>query len=167
MLVHSADTQEAATLARTEQLDACPDHFDWIDCHAVNAIRAVRGITAKPEENDAAIISAWERRLAAFDVLQELPDNPQGEGETPERAAQWAIVDAAEAEIQSAVACTPRGAELQIWTSVTFLFDSAEDEAPCYRADFDYFAAKGDALDWTERLLLAAIRSLRAMGGAK
>jgi len=47
MLVHSADTQDAATLARTEQLDVCDDHFDWIDCHALNAIRAIRAIIAK------------------------------------------------------------------------------------------------------------------------
>jgi hypothetical protein len=47
MLVHSVDTQEAATLARTEQLDALADHCDWIECHALNAIRAIRAIIAK------------------------------------------------------------------------------------------------------------------------
>lgn len=47
MLVHAADTQDAATLARTEQIDACPDHFDWIDTHALNAIRAIRALIAK------------------------------------------------------------------------------------------------------------------------
>lgn len=47
MLVHSANSQEAAVLARTEQLDVCPDHFDWIDCHTLNAIRAIRTLIAK------------------------------------------------------------------------------------------------------------------------
>lgn len=47
MLTHSGDTQEAAILARTENLDACPDHFDWIDTHALNAIRAIRALIAK------------------------------------------------------------------------------------------------------------------------
>ena len=46
MLVHAADTQDAAILARTENLDACPDHFDWIHTHALNAIRAIRAIGA-------------------------------------------------------------------------------------------------------------------------
>lgn len=168
MLVHSADTQVAATLARTEQLDACPDHFDWIDCHALNAIRAVREMTAKSEENDAAIISAWDRRAAAFLTVRELPDEPAiGGGETPEQKAQWDIIDAAEAEIRNAVACTPRGAEIQLWTAATHSFDSAEDEEPCYRGDLDYFVDKGDALDWMERLMVSALRSLRAMGGVK
>lgn len=131
-----------------------------------DSTRAPEGATTLTTKDDAALIAAWDRRAAAFNALQELPDNPQGEGETPERAAQWAIVDAAEEEIQAATACTPRGAELQLWTSAIFMFDAAEDEAPCYRADFDHFAAKGDALDWRERLLLSAVRSLRAMGGA-
>lgn len=47
MLVHSADTQVAATLARTEQIDVCADHFDWIDCHALNAIHAIRVMIAQ------------------------------------------------------------------------------------------------------------------------
>lgn len=47
MLVHSADTQVAATLARTEQIDVCADHFDWGDTHALNAIRAIRAMIAK------------------------------------------------------------------------------------------------------------------------
>ncbi len=165
MLVHSADTQVAATLARTEQLDACPDHFDWIDCHAVNAIRAVREMTAKSEENDAAIISAWDRRAAAFLTVRELPDEPAiGGGETPEQKAQWDIIDAAEAEIRNAVASTPRGAEIQLWTAATYIFDSADDEPPCYRGDLEYFEAQGDQRDWTDRLLIAALRSLREQG---
>src|SRR3546814_15149358 len=108
-------------------------------------------MNAKADEADAALFAAWDRRLAAFNTLQELPDNPQGVGETPDRDAQWAIVNAAEAEIQAAIACTPRGAELQVWASAIFLFDGAEDEAPCYRADFDYFTTKGAALRSEER----------------
>ena len=47
MLVHSVNTQEAATLARTEQLEALQGHCDWIECHALNAIRAIRAMAAK------------------------------------------------------------------------------------------------------------------------
>src|SRR3546814_2890540 len=90
----------AATLARTESVEACADHVDWIETHALNAIRGIRAMNAKADEADAALFAAWDRRLAAFNTLQELPDNPQGDGETPDRDAQWAIVNAAEAALQ-------------------------------------------------------------------
>jgi hypothetical protein len=47
MLVHTADTWEACDIARAENVDAAPDHFDWIDTHALNAIRAIRAMIAK------------------------------------------------------------------------------------------------------------------------
>lgn len=119
---------------------------------------------ALTSHDDAAIIAAFDRRAKALAILQELPDNPQGQGETPERLAQWAIVDAAEAEIFNAVAVTPRGAELQLWTAAAHMFDTAEDEAPCYRADLEYFEAQGDNRDWKDRLVIAALRSLREQG---
>ena len=117
--------------------------------------------------NDAAIIAAWDRRAAALANLQELPDNPRGDGETPERHAQWAIVDVAEAEICTSVAATPRGAEIQLWCAAVYQFDAAEDEGPCYLGDLDYFTAQGDQLDWKDKLLISAIRSLRAMQAPK
>src|SRR3546814_8546765 len=90
MLVHSVDTQDAATLARTESVEACADHVDWIETHALNAIRGIRAMNAKADEADAALFAAWDRRLAAFNTLQELPDNPQGDGENPEIGrASW------------------------------------------------------------------------------
>jgi len=55
MLVHSADTQEAATLARTEQLDACADQFDWIGDHALNAIRGIRQMQERPTQDAFAV----------------------------------------------------------------------------------------------------------------
>src|SRR3546814_19483801 len=50
MLVHSVDTQDAATLARTESVEACADHVDWLETHALNAIRGIRAISAKKSE---------------------------------------------------------------------------------------------------------------------
>lgn len=131
-----------------------------------DSTRAPNGATTFTNNDDAAIIAAWDRRAAAFATLQKLPDNSRGHGETPERHAQWAIVDAAEAEICTSVAITARGAELQLWCAAVYQFDAAEDEGPCYRADLDYFTAQGDRPDWKDRLLIAALRSLRAIGGA-
>src|SRR3546814_10970475 len=79
----------------------------------INSTPAPDGATTFTN-NDAAILAAWDRRAAAFAILQALPDNPRGDGETPERHAQWAIIDAAEAEIRSSVATTARGAAIQL-----------------------------------------------------
>jgi len=121
--------------------------------------------TNTPVKGDAPIIAAWDRRAAAFLAVRALPDDAATGGETDEQSAQWSIIDTAEAEIGASVATTPRGAELQLWCAAVYQFDAAEDEAPCYRADLDYFAAKGDRLDWKDKLLIAALRSLRAIGG--
>lgn len=122
--------------------------------------------TTTPAKDDAAILAAWDRRAAAFLAVRALPDDDTAGGETDEQSAQWSIIDVAEAEICTSVATSARGAELQLWTAATYQFDAAEDEAPCYRADLDYFTAQGDRRDWKDRLLIAAIRSLRAIGGA-
>lgn len=124
------------------------------------------GATTLSTNDDAAIIAAWDRRAAAFAALQELPDNPRGDGETPARHAQWDIIDVAEAEICTSVAATPRGAELQLWTAAAYQFDAAEDERPCYLGDLDHFTAQGDRRDWKDRLVIATLCSLRAQGCA-
>ena len=116
--------------------------------------------------NDAVITAAWDRREAAFAAVRAMPDDPATGGETDEQSEQWAIIDAAEAEIRSSVATTARGAEIQLWCAAVYQFDDAEDEAPCYRGDLDYFVAQGDKRDWSDRLLIATLQSLRAMGGA-
>lgn len=132
-----------------------------------DSTRAPDGATRFTSHDDTAIIAAWDRRAAAFESLQGLPENPRGDGETPERHAQWAIIDVAEAEICASVATTARAAEIQLWCAAVYQFDTAEDEAPCYRGDLDYFTAQGDRLDWKDKLLIAALCSLRAIGGAE
>jgi hypothetical protein len=126
---------------------------------------APEGATTLSTKPDAAILAAWDRRAAAFEALRRLPIDAATGGSTPEQDEHWAIADAAEAEICAAVATTPRGAELQLWVAATYVFDTAEDEAPCYRADLDWLNTKFAGLDWTHKLMVATIRSLRAMGG--
>ena len=116
--------------------------------------------------NDAAITAAWDRREAAFAAARAMPDDPATGGNTDEQEAQWAIIDEAEAEMVASTATTARGAEIQLWCAAVYQFDDAEDEAPCYRGDLAHFTAQGDNLDWKDRLLVSALRSLRAMGGA-
>jgi hypothetical protein len=127
---------------------------------------------ALTSNDDAAIIAAWERREAAFVKARGLPDQPTRGAMTPEQAECWDIIDAAETEIFNAVACTPRGAELQLWTAAAYLLDSAlfdgfEDEQHYYRADLEHFVSQGEKRDWGDRLLIAALSSIRAMQAPK
>jgi hypothetical protein len=157
-IVHNAKQADIMLAEMDRRMDRMKARLDTALVQALATERAVK-VGA-----DEEIIAAFDRRATAFTILQELPDDPQGQGETPERLAQWAIVDAAEAEIGKAVAMTPRGAELQLWAAAAHMFDTAEDEAPCYRADLEYLEAQGDSRDWKDRLVIAALRSLREQG---
>jgi len=125
---------------------------------------APNGATTLTTKPDAAIIAAFDRRAAAFHAARALPCDPATGGETEAQSAYWATIDAAEEEIRATVATTPRGAELQLWIAATYALNAPEDEAPCYRTDLEYFEAQGDKRDWTDRLMIAALRSLREQG---
>lgn len=113
---------------------------------------------------DTELINAWERRVAAFKVYNALPHSKvDGEPYTPEEAAQWAIIDAAENVIQAAVANTPTGVALQLWTHLGHVVSTKSDELATHQCDLAHFEAQGDTLDWTERLIIAALRSLTKM----
>ncbi|MEO6151666.1 MAG: hypothetical protein ABIT09_07780 [Croceibacterium sp.] len=114
--------------------------------------------------SDAAIETAWNRRVEAFSVYNALPySEAPGEPYTPEEAAQWAIIDAAEDVIRATVATTPEGIAIQLWTQFSHSVTARDDEAATQRRDLAHFEAQGDQLDWTERLTIAALRSLQAM----
>jgi hypothetical protein len=106
---------------------------------------------------DATIMAAWCTRKAAFQRFNALPfDEPMA----PDEAAEWAIIDAAEETIRSAVATTPAGAAVQLWTHLSHRLTKRADDEAAQKADLAYFA-DDTHLDWTERLTLAALRSKR------
>ncbi len=83
---------------------------------------------------DAAIIDAWERRVAAYARI-----NASRVDDTDEERAEegaWAIADACDRLIQSTIAETARGIEIQVWTA---LHNSSaylvEDEQAILRQD--------------------------------
>ena len=129
-----------------------------------NSTTAPNGATTLTTKPDAAIIAAFERRAAAFQAACALPCDPATGGETEAQSVWWAVIDAAEEEIRATVATTPRGAEIQLWIAAAYVLNSADDEEACYRADLDYFEAQGKSRDWTDRLIIAALRSLREQG---
>lgn len=115
----------------------------------------------RPDGPDAAIVSAWHRRVAAHGMIAggELDSNDTS------LAPYWTIVDECDDFIQSTVANTPVGVEVQIWTALHNSSAYVKDEEQAIlRMDLDYLAAHASAFDWDAKPMIAALRSLRAMG---
>lgn len=116
--------------------------------------------------DDHEIVGAWERRTAAYTRYNSLPldmlDIPSEL--TPEEAAVWAVIDEAEALILAATARTLRGVAIQLWTSLRYCVTSAIHEEAVHRNDLAALEADADNLDGQGNWLIAALRSLKAMG---
>ena len=115
---------------------------------------------------DTAIEAAWARRQAAFLRYKALPLDkpPPGETETPAEQACLAIVDEAEEVIRSHVAHTPHGAAIQLKVALYSFLSQRPHEEALTRGDLD--ALEAGELDWPERLVLAALRSLEAQAAS-
>ncbi len=115
---------------------------------------------------DAAILEAWGRRSVASAIYSGLPfsDCPNA-AYTPEEKAQIDIMDAAEKQICDATATTPQGVAIQLWTALAHIEQDREPESAINIMDLDWFLLDETRFDWSVRLILAALKSLRAMGG--
>ncbi len=114
---------------------------------------------------DDALIDAWARRSAAYDQYNALPHSAtDAAAYSPDEQAQWDIIDAAEAVICSTIAKTPEGVAVQLWTQLSHRVIDRADDAAAFRRDLPHFEALGDRLDWTERLTVAALKSLSSFG---
>lgn len=132
---------------------------------ADNSTGAPESATTLSTKDDAAILAANQRRLAAYAEMDRLAA-ASIDNRSPAEEAQWAIIDAAELVMMSSVATTPRGLEAQLWTALHNFYQDAEPAAAANRADLDWFNAKHEDLDWSDKLFVAALRSVRAMGEA-
>lgn len=134
----------------------------------VDSTRAPAGATILTKSKpDAEIVIAWGRRAVASAIYSSLPfsDCP-GKAYTPEEAEQIDIMDDAEKVIHDATATTPRGVEVQLWTALVHIEQDRDTEAAINIMDLDWFLMDETRFDWSTRLILAALKSLRAMGGA-
>ena len=110
---------------------------------------------------DSALFDAWARRVEANRMIN------SGTLGASDKAAQpyWDIITECDKLIHSTVAKTPRGIEVQIWTSLhnssAYLLD---EEAAILAMDLDYVHAHAKDFDWDAMPMIAALRSLRALG---
>jgi len=119
-------------------------------------------ITAAPAK-DSAISAAWERITAAHAAIVECPAPSDGGLYSPEEQAQWRINDAAEAEILKAPGNSPADVETKLWVALIHLVEDGDAECAILRRDLGWFGDRDADMNWSERFILSAIRSLRAM----
>jgi hypothetical protein len=108
---------------------------------------------------DADILAAWQRMVetrAAIDAL--------GDDDVDRDNALWEAFGRDEKQIQSVVASSLIGAEIQLWCCLLHSVPTPDDEAAVIRRDFSWFVDRDSQQDWTARLIFSAIRSLRAQG---
>jgi hypothetical protein len=111
---------------------------------------------------DADILAAFAKRCTAYEGVT----HPAAS--TKHDDAAWNEINEVERFLELCQAQTPRGVELQLWAALSHLIDDhpAGVEARSYQADLACFVGMKDALDWPARLIVSALQSLRAMGGA-
>lgn len=117
--------------------------------------------TASLRGPDADLIDAFDRRREAQLAFLALPND--GNDAAVNLDDQVAMC---ETFAQLALASTLRGVEIQLWITLSHLVSDPEHDRRTYIADIEYFGLIEKSLDWPARLVLAAIQSLRAMGGA-
>jgi hypothetical protein len=117
--------------------------------------------TNSTQNPDTAILEAAQRIKSAHADMAgmiQLPD--------PEAAAFWNMIDADEQLIASVIATTPQGVAAQVWASLSHGLTDRRHNAAADRHDLAYFTPEVERdLDWSDNLLLAALRSLTAMEG--
>ena len=132
----------------------------------VDSTRAPAGATVLTKDKpDADLIGAWGRRSIALATFIGLPSVGEKGHDRAAEEAELAIVDAAEKEICSAVATTTFGVEVQLWTAffhADVVTKPGDDEAANVM-DIDHFIPKEADFEWRDRLILAALRSLRGL----
>lgn len=115
-------------------------------------------VAAFTAADDAALISAWNERTDAYRSYAALPSDSTYQHQHP----LLARIDAAEEVIHGAIAKTPLGTEIQMWTAFSHVLSgSDEDDAAILRRDLAYFETKQPDLDWDAAIMVSAIRSLR------
>jgi hypothetical protein len=124
---------------------------------------AVPAATLCATSGDAHIIAAWDRRVAAYRSYNS-PPVPDVDDDGAD-ANFWPVIDQCDTVIHAATAATPLGVEIQIWVGLhnSAAWRSAEENAFLAR-DLAYMEQNETSFDWDVLPVIAAIRSLRAMG---
>lgn len=132
---------------------------------AVPATAAIAAVPAVAASNpDAIILAAWERRNSALARNADLPiDVEKSEEGRTQTSAIWSEIDAAEEVIRASTARTAEGVAVQLWVAMAHSVIDRESDVAMARRDLEYMVRHEGDMEWHERLVLSALRSLEAM----
>jgi hypothetical protein len=110
---------------------------------------------------DAVILAAFERYQQGHLALQGIPDKQApGQAFTEGETRLWAIIDAADVEVQATPATTPAGIASKLWIALVHCTQEWDIEQAAIHRNLTWCEAQGDKLDWHVRLLVSALRDL-------
>ncbi len=116
-----------------------------------------------PEFPDSSILDAWATCLAARDAIGALPEQHTTDDQVEVEAAHWSRCDQAEKVILETPATTPAGVAAKLRVALLHSLNEPEQEDAIRRGDFG--GMDMTRMDWGDRFVVSAIRSLEAMAG--
>ncbi len=123
--------------------------------HGAIALQAV-------SRTDAALEAAWQRRIEALDAYDLVMVN----GDTPEEEALEDAWAREETLITNTIAETPHGLAIQLWLALEGSVSNRVDHEATKHRDLAHFEDNDSQLDWDERIILSALRSLHRQSAA-
>ena len=108
--------------------------------------------------NEQIITAAWERIKAARAEWHLATEDDEASEQTC-----WKVCDREEDLICATNGGTARSAEVHLWLALLHTVTTRSEDAMAIAEDIEAFSAHESEMDWNVRLMLAAIRELRAM----
>ncbi len=126
---------------------------------SASIIMAAGGAAAMIPTTRDEVERHWQDRCAAF---REFEADPRVFDDHEVESAYWRRIDAAEIAILASTFRTRRTAELQLWIGWSHYQPSSSTvEALVTHGDYAALARIRSGLDWNEKMLFAAITTLR------
>lgn len=125
-------------------------------------------IIKRVESNrDACLLKAFALWQALHAERCALPDilDQTGTGYVVGERALWDAIDRLETQVHDLPATTPAGVACKLWIAIPHNTQNHDEEAAAFRADLDWFVARGDATDWNLRCIVNALAALKSMEG--
>jgi hypothetical protein len=110
---------------------------------------------------DACLLKAFALWQSLHAEREALP----AQGSADDETALWNVIDHVETEVHDLPATTPAGVACKLWIAIPHNTTDHDEEGAAFRADLDWFVARGDATDWNLRCIVNALAALKTMEG--
>lgn len=116
--------------------------------------------TITASESQTTPAEAWEQIKSKRAQIEEFADLP---GSAAASNAIWSDIDNLERMIQASDENSPSAIEARLWCALAHLLTDRDDEALVAKGDLAALNEREAALDWPERLIVSALRSIRSL----